>query len=81
MSARVIYKAKLAADSADAAIVEDLLLPSETAEAFVEYADKELNIWPLWIGPVRKKNKAKDILRWPFYKTEADKRANKATAT
>jgi delta24-sterol reductase len=76
MTARAIYKAMLAANSADAAIVQDLLLPLEASEAFVEYTDRELNIWPLWICPVRKKHNAKDILGWPFYKSE-DGRASK----
>jgi delta24-sterol reductase len=70
MTARAIYKAMLAADSADAAIVQDLLLPLETSEAFVEYTSRELNIWPLWICPVRKLNNAKDILGWPFYNSK-----------
>jgi delta24-sterol reductase len=69
MTARAIYKAMLAADSADAAIVQDLLLPLDTSEAFVEYVDEELNIWPLWICPIRKKASADEILGWPFYKT------------
>ncbi|KAF2820006.1 hypothetical protein CC86DRAFT_449631 [Ophiobolus disseminans] len=55
MTARAIYKAMLATDSADGAIVQDLLLPCETSEAFVEYVATELEIWPLWICPIRKK--------------------------
>jgi delta24-sterol reductase len=70
MTARAIYKAMLVADSADGAIVQDLLLPLDTSEAFVEYTDKELNIWPLWICPIRRKPNAKDIIGWPFYRTE-----------
>jgi delta24-sterol reductase len=62
----------LATDSADAAIVQDLLLPLDTSEAFVEYIDKELNIWPLWICPVRKKSNAKEVPGWPFHRTEDD---------
>jgi len=75
MTARAIYKAMLAADSADGAIVQDLLLPLETSEAFVDYVATELNIWPLWICPIRKKAGAENILGWPFYKTEVETKA------
>jgi delta24-sterol reductase len=72
MTARAIYKAMLATDSADAAIVQDLLLPLETSEAFVQYVAAELNIWPLWICPIAKKTGAEHIVGWPFYKTQCN---------
>jgi delta24-sterol reductase len=68
--ARAIYKGMSSTDSADGAIIQDLLLPVDTSEAFVEYANEELNIWPLWICPIRKKAGGKEIVGWPFYKTE-----------
>jgi delta24-sterol reductase len=70
MTARAIYKAMLAADSADGAIVQDLLLPMDTSETFVDYIDKELKIWPLWVCPTLKKGNAENIVGWPFYKAE-----------
>jgi delta24-sterol reductase len=70
MTARAIYKAMLATNSADAAIVQDLLLPLETSEDFVDYVAKELNIWPLWICPIRKRESGNDMVGWPFYKSE-----------
>jgi delta24-sterol reductase len=60
----------LATNSADAAIVQDLLLPLETSEDFVDYVAKELNIWPLWICPIRKRESGNDMVGWPFYKSE-----------
>jgi delta24-sterol reductase len=75
MTARAIYKAMLATDSADAAIVQDLLLPLETSEAFVDYIATELGIWPLWICPIRKKATAERIVGWPFYEAEGEGRA------
>jgi delta24-sterol reductase len=70
MTARAIYKAMLAADSADGAIVQDLLLPLDTSEEFVEYIAKEFNIWPLWICPIRRKEADEEVVGWPFYKSE-----------
>jgi hypothetical protein len=72
MTARSIYKGMLATDSADGAIIQDLLLPLSTSEAFVEYVNEELNIWPLWICPIRKQPNADDIVGWPFYKSCPD---------
>lgn len=72
-TARAIYKGMLATDSADGAIIQDLLLPVETSEAFVEYVSTELNIWPLWICPIKKKADAGHVIGWPFYRTECDK--------
>ncbi|KAH3950302.1 hypothetical protein HBH98_025820 [Parastagonospora nodorum] len=69
MTARAIYKAMLAVDSADGAIVQDLLLPVDTSEAFVRYVDEELKIWPLWICPTLKKEGAEEVVGWPFYKS------------
>lgn len=70
MTARAIYKAMLATDSADGAIIQDLLLPLDTSEAFVRYIDKEFGIWPLWICPIRKTDDDAKILGWPFYKSK-----------
>jgi delta24-sterol reductase len=70
MTARAIYKAMLATNSADGAIVQDFLLPLDTSEAFVQYTDKELGIWPLWICPIRKTDDDAKVLGWPFYKSK-----------
>jgi delta24-sterol reductase len=67
MTARAIYKAMLAADSADGAIVQDLLLPLGTSEAFVNYVNEEVGIWPLWICPTLKKGRDENTVGWPFY--------------
>ncbi|KAH7078553.1 cell elongation protein diminuto [Paraphoma chrysanthemicola] len=67
MTARAIYKGMSSTAAADAAIIQDLLLPVETSEAFVEYVNAELKIWPLWICPVRKHPNAGNVPGWPFY--------------
>ena len=76
MSARAIYKAMLAANSADAAVVQDLLLPVDTAEDFFEYVADELNIWPLWLCPVRKREEDTKVVAHPFYKDIGDMTIN-----
>jgi hypothetical protein len=68
---RAMYKAMLASGSADFAIVQDLIIPVETSEAFVDYVAKELQVWPLWICPVRKKVEDGDIWGWPFWKDKS----------
>ncbi|KAH7079249.1 cell elongation protein diminuto [Paraphoma chrysanthemicola] len=60
MTARAIYKGMSSTTAADAAIIQDLLLPVDTSEAFVNYVNEELKIWPLWICPVRKHPNAED---------------------
>ncbi|CAO2657668.1 Nn.00g037940.m01.CDS01 [Neocucurbitaria sp. VM-36] len=79
MTARAIYKAMLATDSADGAIIQDLLLPVETAEVFTEYVAEELKIWPLWICPIRKKAAEGDVWGWPFYKDRNQTSTRKLT--
>ncbi|OAL57034.1 FAD-binding domain-containing protein [Pyrenochaeta sp. DS3sAY3a] len=61
MTARAIYKAMLAVDSADGAIIQDLLLPAETSDEFAQYVAQDLKIWPIWICPIRKKAGEGDI--------------------
>ncbi|KAL5113820.1 hypothetical protein ACEQ8H_008282 [Pleosporales sp. CAS-2024a] len=71
LTARAIYKAMLVTDSADGAIIQDLLLPLETAEEFVHYVDQELKIWPIWICPILKKGNSEKNIGWPFFKSGA----------
>ncbi len=35
-------------------VVQDLAMPFETVDKFVEYTGKELDIWPLWLCPKRR---------------------------
>jgi delta24-sterol reductase len=77
--ARAIYKGMSSTDSADGAIIQDLLLPVDTSEAFVEYVNEELGIWPLWICPIRKKANGKENVGWPFYKTKTQSAAAKSS--
>lgn len=65
---RSIYKMMLSTGSADFAIIQDLILPVETSEAFVDYVGKELKIWPLWVCPIRKKPEDGDVWGWPFWR-------------
>lgn len=78
MTARAIYKAMLAADSGDSAIVQDLLVPVDTCEDFFNYVADELEIWPLWLCPVRKRAEDKDrnVVAHPFYKDTGDMTIN-----
>lgn len=68
---RAIHKSMLSTGSADFAMIQDLLLPVDTSEAFVDYVAEELAIWPIWICPVRKKPADGDVWGWPFWKDKA----------
>ncbi|KAF4960372.1 hypothetical protein FGADI_1019 [Fusarium gaditjirri] len=50
---RTLYHALHASRISDQFVVQDLALPYDTAEAFIEWVDSELGIWPLWLCPLK----------------------------
>ncbi|PNP76113.1 hypothetical protein FNYG_10671 [Fusarium nygamai] len=50
---RTLYHALHASRISDQFVVQDLALPYGTAEAFINWVDSELGIWPLWLCPLR----------------------------
>jgi len=50
---RMMYTALHASGESKKYIVQDLALPYTTAEQFVDYADKEFGIYPLWLCPLK----------------------------
>lgn len=50
---RTLYHALHASRISDQFVVQDLALPYDTAEAFIDWVDSELGIWPLWLCPLR----------------------------
>ncbi|PNY28178.1 Delta24-sterol reductase [Tolypocladium capitatum] len=50
---RMLYHALHAGGISSRFIVQDLALPYDTAETFINYAAGEFNIWPLWLCPLR----------------------------
>lgn len=50
---RMMYTALHASGESKKYVVQDLALPYETAEQFVEYTDKEFGIYPLWLCPLK----------------------------
>ncbi|TEY38114.1 hypothetical protein BOTCAL_0497g00040 [Botryotinia calthae] len=53
MHTRMLYRALHGTSHSFEHIVQDLSLPYSTAEEFVDYSAAELNIWPLWLCPLR----------------------------
>ncbi|CAJ2509475.1 Uu.00g145010.m01.CDS01 [Anthostomella pinea] len=57
MHTRMLYRALHSGSgserSAFGVMVQDLALPYATAEAFIDYTATELDIWPLWLCPLR----------------------------
>ncbi|VUC23769.1 unnamed protein product [Clonostachys rosea] len=51
---RTLYHALHASGVSSQFVVQDLALPYETANAFIQWVDQELGIWPLWLCPLRK---------------------------
>jgi delta24-sterol reductase len=50
---RMLYRALHASGESAKFFVQDLALPYETAEKFVDYTTDSLNIWPLWLCPLK----------------------------
>ena len=50
---RMMYTALHASGISKKFVVQDLALPYSAAEEFVEYADKDFGIYPLWLCPLK----------------------------
>ncbi|KAI9163664.1 Delta(24)-sterol reductase [Paramyrothecium foliicola] len=50
---RTLYHALHASGISSQFVVQDLALPYDTAETFINWVDRELGIWPLWLCPLR----------------------------
>ncbi|QDS78163.1 hypothetical protein FKW77_005145 [Venturia effusa] len=50
---RMLYRALHASKNVIGYVVQDLALPYETAPKFVEFTDKEFQIYPLWLCPLK----------------------------
>ncbi|KUJ07717.1 FAD-binding domain-containing protein [Mollisia scopiformis] len=50
---RMLYRAMHGSRKEFGNIVQDLSLPYSTAEKFIDYTADELDIWPLWLCPLR----------------------------
>ncbi|OAA47984.1 galactose-1-phosphate uridylyltransferase [Cordyceps fumosorosea ARSEF 2679] len=50
---RTLYHALHASGVSNQFMVQDLALPYDTAEQFINHVDNELCIWPLWLCPLR----------------------------
>ncbi|KAI1369733.1 FAD-binding domain-containing protein [Xylaria arbuscula] len=53
MHTRMLYRALHSNNESFGFMVQDLSLPYSTAESFIRYTSTELNIWPLWLCPLR----------------------------
>ncbi|KAL2113158.1 hypothetical protein VUR80DRAFT_10021 [Thermomyces stellatus] len=51
---RMMYRALHSSGESARFIVQDLALPYSTASDFVDYTSDSLNIWPLWLCPLRR---------------------------
>ncbi|RSM13615.1 hypothetical protein CDV31_005785 [Fusarium ambrosium] len=50
---RTLYHALHASRISSQFVVQDLALPYETAETFINWVDRSLGIWPLWLCPLK----------------------------
>ncbi|KAH6887021.1 hypothetical protein B0T10DRAFT_490612 [Thelonectria olida] len=50
---RTLYHALHASRISSQFVVQDVALPYDTAETFINWVDSELGIWPLWLCPLR----------------------------
>lgn len=50
---RMLYRALHASGEASRYVVQDMALPYQNAEKFVNYTDDTFGIWPLWLCPLK----------------------------
>lgn len=50
---RMLYRALHASGIATRYIVQDMAVPYPNAEKFINYTDKNFNIWPIWLCPLK----------------------------
>ncbi|KAI1827286.1 hypothetical protein F4861DRAFT_493456 [Xylaria intraflava] len=50
---RMLYRALHASGESGRFFVQDLGIPYDTAEEFIQYTTKSLDIWPLWLCPLK----------------------------
>jgi hypothetical protein len=53
MHTRVMYQALHASGHSSKYIVQDLLLPQNSTEEFIDYISTQFNFWPLWLCPLK----------------------------
>lgn len=51
MHTRVMYHALHASGHATGSVIQDLLLPVDTVQTFIEFVSDEFGFWPLWLCP------------------------------
>ncbi|KAH6618084.1 hypothetical protein B0J18DRAFT_436417 [Chaetomium sp. MPI-SDFR-AT-0129] len=52
---RMMYRALHGSGESARFVVQDIAMPFETTERFVEYTSSELDIWPLWLCPLKRR--------------------------
>jgi FAD/FMN-containing dehydrogenase len=52
---RMMYRALHGSGESARFVVQDIAMPFETTERFVDYTSSELGIWPLWLCPLKKR--------------------------
>ncbi|KAH7027875.1 uncharacterized protein B0I36DRAFT_328097 [Microdochium trichocladiopsis] len=50
---RMLYRALHASGESGRFVVQDLGIPYDTAEQFIDYTSDKLGIWPLWLCPLK----------------------------
>lgn len=74
---RMLYRALHASKNVIGYVVQDLALPYETAPKFVEFTDKEFQIYPLWLCPL--KESQEDVGKESFHPWLAEESNGKTT--
>ncbi|KAK3303472.1 uncharacterized protein B0T15DRAFT_540320 [Chaetomium strumarium] len=52
---RMMYRALHGSGESARFVVQDIAMPFETTERFVDYTSSELDIWPLWLCPLKRR--------------------------
>jgi Delta24-sterol reductase len=76
---RMLYRALHASKNVIGYVVQDLALPYETAPKFVEFTNKEFQIYPLWLCPL--KESPEEVGKESFHPWLAEEEPSSSTTT
>lgn len=71
LTTRAVYKTMHSADGPGgpgANIVQDLLVPFDDANEFIQYVQEKLGIWPIWVCSVKRLGSEGHVVCWPYWK-------------
>src|SRR5665213_1950764 len=70
MHTRFLYRGVHKTAVSQRVFAQDIFMPKEKVAPFLEYVRTNLDIWPLWLLPIKSHNESKDIFGLPLTKSK-----------